>query len=224
MPEEEIKSLEGDFLVPLETYLSNGVHVGLKYKTKFMKEFIYKTREDKLSVFDVRKIDERLRIASKFISRYEPEKVLAVSNRIYGRRPISKFSEYTGCMAISDRFVSGTLTNPAIPYYMEPDLLIVTDPSSDKQAIKEASIMGIPVIAVCDTNARINNIDFIIPANNKGKNSIALIFWILTKEVLRLRGIEDFNVPLEEFISKEEPQPYLIKMHEIQKKRRRRRK
>jgi len=224
MPEEEIKSLEGDFLVPLETYLSNGVHVGLKYKTKFMKEFIYKTREDKLSVFDVRKIDERLRIASKFISRYEPEKVLAVSNRIYGRRPIKKFSEYTGCMAISDRFVSGTLTNPAIPYYMEPDLLIVTDPSSDKQAIKEASIMGIPVIAVCDTNARINNIDFIIPANNKGKNSIALIFWILTKEVLRLRGIEDFNVPLEEFISKEEPQPYLIKMHEIQKKRRRRRK
>lgn len=224
MPEEEIKSLEGDFLVPLETYLSNGVHVGLKYKTKFMKEFIYKTREDKLSVFDVRKIDERLRIASKFISRYEPEKVLAVSNRIYGRRPIKKFSEYTGCMAISDRFVSGTLTNPAIPYYMEPDLLIVTDPSSDKQAIKEASIMGIPVIAVCDTNARINDIDFIIPANNKGKNSIALIFWILTKEVLRLRGIEDFNVPLEEFISKEEPQPYLIKMHEIQKKRRRRRK
>ncbi|HDN82777.1 MAG TPA: 30S ribosomal protein S2 [Candidatus Altiarchaeales archaeon] len=224
MPEEEIKSLEGDFLVPLETYLSNGVHVGLKYKTKFMKEFIYKTREDKLSVFDVRKIDERLRIASKFISRYEPEKVLAVSNRIYGRRPIRKFSEYTGCMAISDRFVSGTLTNPAIPYYMEPDLLIVTDPSSDKQAIKEASIMGIPVIAVCDTNARINDIDFIIPANNKGKNSIALIFWILTKEVLRLRGIEDFNVPLEEFISKEEPQPYLIKMHEIQKKRRRRRK
>lgn len=220
---KEIQEISGELLVPLDDYLLNGVHIGLKYKTSDMREFIYKIREDKLCVFDVKKIDDRLRIAAKFISHYKPEDVLVVSNRVYGKEPIKNFSKYTGCKAIIDRFVSGTLTNPKIKQFVEPKLLFVTDPAVDQQAIKEASISGIPVIAICDSNTRIKKIDFVIPSNNKGKNSLALIFWILTREILKIKGI-NFNAPLEDFISKAEPQPYLIEMQERQKLQRRKQK
>ena len=223
MNNKEIDVSTEDFLIPLDDYLSNGVHVGLKYKTADMREFIYKIRPDKLCVFDVRKIDERIRIAADFIARYEPEDVLVVSNRVYGRQPVKKFCEYTGCKTIKDRFVSGTLTNPEIDTYVEAKLLLVTDPSSDQQAIKEAALTGIPVVAICDTNTRSRNIDLIIPSNNKGKNSLALVYWVLTKEILKRRGIEKFEAPLEEFISTAEPQPYLLKMQEQQRKHRRKR-
>jgi len=207
-------------LVPLDEYLSNGVHVGLKYKTKDMMPFIYKVRPDKLCVFDVQKIDERIRIAVNFISQYAPEDVLVVSNRMYGRTPIQRFSDYTGIKAFAKHWVCGTLTNPLIDTYTEAKLLIVTDPSADQQAMAEASKMGMTILALCDTNTRARNIDFILPCNNKGKNSLALIYWILTKELLKKRGIENFNEPLESFISKAEPQPYLLEMQEQQRARR----
>lgn len=216
MTEEEIIVEEEELLVPLDDYLSNGIHVGLKYKTGDMREFIYKIRPDKLCVFDVRKINDRIKIAAEFISRYNPEEILLVSNRVYGRKCIKKFAQYTGAKAITKRFVSGTLTNPNIETYSEPRLIIITDPSADKQAIREASIVGIPVVAICDTNTRIKNIDLVIPSNNKGKNSLALIYWILTREVLKNKG-KEFSAPLEEFISQAEAQPYLLEMQERQR-------
>jgi len=227
MVDEDIGIIESEgdgLLVPLDDYLLNGVHIGLKYKVADMNEFIYKVRPDKLSVFDVKKIDKRLMIAAQFISRYKPEEVLVVSNRVYGRKPIMEFAKNTGCNAVKKRFVSGTLTNPNIRDYVEPKLLLVTDPSSDQQVIKEAKLMGIPVVAICDTNTRIKNIDFVIPSNNKGKNSLALIYWILAREVLKNRGVEKFDVDPERFISNAEPQPHILKMHEIQRRQNRKKK
>ncbi len=215
---EGILISDEELLVPLDTYLSNGVHVGLKYRTVDMREFIYKVRTDKLCVFDVKKINDRIKTAAEFLSRYDPKDILLVSNRVYGRQPIKKFAEYTGARAVINRFVSGTLTNPNIESYVEPKLIVITDPTSDQQAIKEASLVGIPILAICDTNTRIRNIDLVIPSNNKGKNSLALIYWILTKEILKKRGIE-FNSPLEEFISKMEPQPYLLELQQQQRRR-----
>lgn len=217
-------STDEKLLVPLDDYLSNGIHVGLKYKTSDMKPFIYKVRSDKLCVFDVQKIDERIRIAARFISQYNPEDVAVVSNRVYGRKPVEKFCEYTGCGAIPGRFVSGTFTNPNIETYTEPKLLIVTDPTADQQAIKEASGVGIPVVALCDTNTRIRNIDFVIPSNNKGKNSLALVYFILTKEILKNKGVKKFDGKFEEFISQAEPQPYILSIQEQQRLKRQRRK
>jgi len=201
-------------LVSLDDYLSNGIHVGLKYKTADMKPFIYKIRSDRLCVFDVQVIDERLRTASNFISQYDPEDVVVVSNRVYGRKPVEKFCEYTGCQAYAQRFVSGSLTNPEIDAYVEPELLIVTDPTVDQQAVSEAAKVGVTVLAICDTNTRTHNVDFVLPANNKGKNSLALIYWILTKEVLKKQGVEDFDAEMEDYISQAEPQPYLVSMQE----------
>ncbi|MFC2163333.1 30S ribosomal protein S2, partial [Candidatus Altiarchaeota archaeon] len=201
---EEIKE-EEKLMVSLDEYLSNGIHVGLKYKTRDMRPFIYKIRPDKLCVFDVQKIDERLRTAAQFIARYEPDEVLVVSNRVYGRNPIRNFGQATGYKVMEDRFVSGTLTNPSIENYQEPKLLIATDPTADQQAIEEASAMGITILAICDTNTRIKNIDFVVPSNNKGKNALALIYWILAKEIRNLKGMGELEVPFEDFISKAEP-------------------
>ena len=224
MSEEELEVDGGeDLLVSLDDYLSNGIHVGLKYKSADMKPFIYKVRPDRLCVFDVQAIDERLRMAAKMIAGYAPEEVLVVSNRVYGRKPIKRFCEYVGCTAYADRFVSGSLTNPQIESFHEPKLLVVTDPTADKQAVKEAAAMGIPVVGICDTNTRTQNIDFIVPANNKGKNALALIYLVLAKGVLAERGVEGFDGKLEDFISTAEPQPYLLELQEKQRRKKRKR-
>jgi small subunit ribosomal protein S2 len=220
--EETGVSGEEDLLVPLDQYLSNGVHVGLKYKTVDMRPFIYKVRPDKLCVFDVKLIDERLRIAAKFITSFNAQDILIVSNRVYGKTPIRRFSEAVGARPFSDRFVSGSLTNPNIETYSEPKLLIVTDPTADQQAIKEAAEVGVPVFAICDTNTRIRNIDFVVPSNNKGKNALALIYWILAKEVSKIQG-KEFNTPFEDYISKAEPQPYLLELAEKARQKRQKR-
>ncbi|PKP53657.1 MAG: 30S ribosomal protein S2 [Candidatus Altiarchaeales archaeon HGW-Altiarchaeales-3] len=209
-----------DLLVALDDekqgYLTHGVHIGLKYRTSDMRPFIYRIRPDKLCVFEVSKIDKRIKIAAKFISQFNPQDVLLVSNREYGRHPIKKFAEQTGCRAITKRYVSGTLTNPNIANYTEPKLLVITDPGADLQAIKEAAETGIATLAICDTNTRFKNLDFIIPGNNKGKNSIALIYWLLAREVSRIKG-KEFDTPFEHFVSYAEPQPYLLRMQELQR-------
>lgn len=198
-------------------YLTHGVHIGLKYRTSDMRPFIYKIRPDKLCVFEVSKIDRRIKVAAKLISQFNPKDVLVVSNREYGKHPIKKFGESTGCVAITKRFVSGTLTNPNIETYTEPKLLLITDPSADLQAIKEAAETGIPTIAICDTNTRFKNLDFVIPGNNKGKNSLALVYWLMAREIARIKG-KEFTATFESFVSHAEPQPYLLKMQELQRR------
>ena len=178
-----------ELLVPINTYLESGVHIGTHMCTKHMKRFVYKQKPDGPYVLDVRKIDERIRIAGKFIARYKPEAVLAVSARQYGFTPVKKFAELTGGKAITGRFVPGTLTNPWLKHYIEPDILIATDPRVDTQAIIEASKIGIPVVAIASTDAKLSNVDLVIPGNNKGRKSLAVIYWLLTRQVLRERGV-----------------------------------
>lgn len=195
-----------ELLIPLEQYLAAGVHIGTHICNKYMERFVYRVRPDGLYVLDIRKVDERIRIAARFIARYEPEKILAVSVRQYGERPVKKFCSLTRCKPVTGRFIPGTLTNPRLEYYVEPDLLIVTDPRADAQAIDEAAEMGIPVVALADTDNKVEFIDLIIPANNKGRKSLALIYWLLTRQVLRERGElapdTDLPVPVEEFEAK----------------------
>lgn len=186
--ELEIKRGQVELLVPIDKYLAAGVHIGTHICTKPMRQFVYRIRPDGIFVLDVRKIDERLRIAASMLARYEPEKVLVVSVRQYGFTPVEKFSSYTRAKAITGRVIPGVLTNPQLEWYIEPDIILVTDPRADQQIIDEASKMGIPVIAFTDTDNRTENIDVIVPANNKGRKSLALLYWLLTRELLRERG------------------------------------
>jgi len=192
-----------EYLVPLDQYLAAGIHIGTQQKTKDMKKFIYRVRQDGLYVLDVRKTDERLRVAGKFLAKFDPEKVLAVSVRLYGQKPVKKFGEITGAKAIPGRFLPGTMTNPSVKNFFEPDVLIVTDPRADHQAIKEAIEVGIPIVALVDTENLLSYVDLAIPTNNKGRKALALIYWILAREILLNRGViqsrEDFKVPVEDF-------------------------
>ena len=204
--EAETKPKTIELLIPLEQYLAAGVHIGTHICNKYMEKFVYRVRPDGLYVLDIRKVDERIRIAARFIARYEPEKVLAVSVRQYGGKPVAKFCGLTRCKPVTGRFIPGTLTNPRLEYYVEPDLLVITDPRADAQAIDEAAEMGIPVVALADTDNKIEFIDLIIPANNKGRKSLALLYWLLARQVLRERGElapdAELPVPVEEFEAK----------------------
>ncbi|MEB3786928.1 MAG: 30S ribosomal protein S2, partial [Desulfurococcales archaeon] len=124
--------------------------------------------------------------------------------RQYGQKPVKMMCERVGCKAITGRVIPGIFTNPKLEWYMEPDVVLVTDPRAEAQAIKEAFKVGIPIVALTDTDNRIENIDLIIPANNKGRKSLALIYWILTREILRNRGVispdQDLDVSWEDYI------------------------
>ncbi len=178
-----------ELLVPLNIYLEAGVHIGTYMCTKHMEKFVYRQRPDGPYIIDVKKIDERIRIAGKFIASFRPDTVLAVSARPYGFQPVQKFAELTGGKSIVGRFIPGTLTNPNLSIYTEPEVLIVTDPRVDQQALIEASRIGIPVVAIVSTDSKTSNVDLVIPGNNKGRKSLAVIYWLLTRQVLRERGI-----------------------------------
>lgn len=189
MEKKEEMAAEGvELLLPIDTLLSAGIHIGTRIKTAEMEPFIFRVRPDGLLVLDVKKTDERIRAAAKFITQFEPSKVAAGSSRLYGRTPVEKFCEVTKTTPIIGRFPPGLFSNPAHPNHIEPQVLIVADPTADGQAIKEAEVMGIPVIGLCDTDNAFSDIDFAIPTNNKGRRALATIFWLLARQILRERG------------------------------------
>lgn len=189
---------EADLLLPVEEYLSAGVHIGTQQKTKDMERFIHRVRTDGLYVLDISKTDERIRTAANFLANYPPEGILVASSRQYGRYPAEKFAEAIGARARTGRFIPGTLTNPQYAGYIEPDVVVVTDPIGDSQAVTEAITVGIPVIAMCDSNNATSNVDLVIPTNNKGRKALAVVYWLLANETLDRRGAEP-TLALEDF-------------------------
>lgn len=191
------------FLVPQDVYLKAGIHIGTKFRTRYMEQFIYKTRPDGLSVLNLQKIDERIRTAAKFLSMYEPEEILVVSRRENGWKAIRAFEKATGAKVFAGRYPPGILTNPELDTYMEVKVILVTDSWPDRNAIKDAISSGIPVIALCDTNNQSNNIDLVVPANNKGKKSLGLFFFVLAREYLKNKGIiksdDEFKLAQDDF-------------------------
>jgi small subunit ribosomal protein S2 len=186
--EEEQQASDEGLLVPLNIYLSTGIHIGMSHRVKGMMPYIYKIRQDKLSVFDIQKIDQRLALGANFLAQYDPKDVLVVSRKKNGIAPARKFAEVMGARAIAGRFMPGTLTNPNYVNYIEPKVIVLTDPFADKQAIDEAYNANIPIVAMCDTYNDTKNIDVVLPLNNKGKKSVALAYWILAREIMKKRG------------------------------------
>jgi small subunit ribosomal protein S2 len=177
-----------ELLVPQDQYLKAGIHIGTKFKTKYMAPFIYKTRPDGLSVLNLQKIDERLRLATNLLAQYDPEDILVVSRRENGWKAVKALGRHTGIRVFAGRYPPGILTNPKLDTYTEVKLILVTDSWPDRNAIKDAMQVGIPVIGLCDTNNQSNEIDLVVPCNNKGKKSLGLVFYILAKEFMKARG------------------------------------
>jgi small subunit ribosomal protein S2 len=196
----------GELLVPEETYLTSGVHIGTQQKSASMRRFVYKVRFDGLHVLDVRETDRRIRFAAQFLNRFPADRILVVSQRQYGQKPVRVFAKTTGAISFAERFVPGCLTNPNLAEYFEPKVLLVTDPATDQQALSEAVSIGIPVVGLCDVNNETRDVDLVIPANNKGRVALATVYWLLAREILKGRSggtevpytltIEDFQAAL----------------------------
>jgi small subunit ribosomal protein S2 len=188
-------------LIPRQQYLASGIHMGMKLRTEDMKEFIYKIRPDGLAVLNLRKIDERIRIASKFLAR--AKNIVVASKKSPVQKGVKKFAELIKAQAFVGRFLPGTLTNPSFKNYMEADVVFILDPMIDKQALEEAVKARVPVVAVCNSFNETRNVDLIIPANNKGKRALATLLWLLAREILKERGEiksdRDFKVRIEDF-------------------------
>lgn len=192
-----------ELLIPEDDYRTSGVHIGTQQKTADMKKFIFKVRADGLYVIDIKKTDERIRNAARFLTRFDQNKILVAAARQYAKKPAKLFADTIGAKSIVGRFVPGTMTNPALPNYFEPDVLMLNDPAIDVQALREAVSIGIPVIGICDVNNETRNIDFVIPSNNKGRSALAVIYWLLTRETLKEKGViknnDEFKLKKEDF-------------------------
>jgi len=194
---------EETLLLPQESLLSAGIHIGTRIKSKDMEQFIYRVRPDGLFVLDVKRTDERIRVAAKFLARFDPPRIAVVAARLYARDPVAKFCEVTGATPIIERFIPGMLSNPIYSGRIEPDVVMVSDPRADSQAVREASSTGIPVVALCSTDNSFSDVDLVIPTNNKGRRALATIYWLLARQTLRERGEipsdGDLQIPTEEF-------------------------
>ncbi|NYZ74517.1 30S ribosomal protein S2 [Candidatus Micrarchaeota archaeon] len=174
--------------VKQDVFLEAGVHIGTKIRTSDMREYIFKRRDDGLYILDLRKSSERLMAAAKMIARFKPEEVAVVASRVYSGNPAGRFAELTGVNIVKGRFVPGTMTNMNVAGFMEPKLVLVCDPKGEHEALVESAKNGVPVIGLCDTDNETRFVDLIIPINNKGKRSLALIFYILSREVMMAQG------------------------------------
>lgn len=175
-------------LVKQDMYLESGIHIGTKIKTHDMNGFIFKRRDDGLYILDLKKINERITVAAKLLAKYDPKDVLVVASRIYSGNAAKKFAKLTGIHVQTSRFVPGTMTNTKSEYFTEPKLLFISDPRGEHSAVMGAAKVNVPVIALCDTENNTSFIDLIIPANNKGHKSLALIFYLLAREVMISQG------------------------------------
>lgn len=189
-------------LVPVEDYLTAGVHIGTKFKNGFTDKFIHRSRADGLKIIDTAKVDERLDVLIKFLSKYEPSDFAIMGRRENAKKPLSMFAKLVGCDVFTGRYLPGKLTNVELKDFKEYKLIIVCDPLTDKNILNEAFERGITTVGFCDTNNRTGKLDLVVPINNKGKKSLGLAFLLLAKHYLVNRGIikeKDFKYTLDDF-------------------------
>ena len=163
--------------------IASGIRVGTVVKTKSMIPFITQSTPEGFYLLDLDLTLNRIQTAGRFIKKFDMSKVIVCSGSNLSKTSLEKFCKITGAKMMFGRFMPGTLTNPSLPFYSEPQLVIISDPQIDTQAITEATNAGIPIIGISNTDNITSKLDLIIPANNRGRQSIATIYWLLADEI-----------------------------------------
>lgn len=193
---------ENSTLASVEDYLTAGVHIGTRFKNGYTKKFIHRSRADGLKILDSEQIDERIKILINLLSRYEPSEFVIMGRRENAKKPLTVFSKIIGCDVFTGRYLPGKLTNAALDDFKEYKLVIVCDPLTDKNILKEAFEQGVFTVGFCDTNNVTNKLDLVVPINNKGKRSLALAFQLIAKHYLVNKGLikeKDFKYTIDDF-------------------------
>ncbi len=190
---------EQTVLTGIEDYIKTAAYLGTKVVTPSMKKYIYRRRLDGLAILDTNMVDKKLKQAIDFVKQYKPEDWVVVCKRNAGWRAVKMFSELTGVKIFTKKYPTGVITNTELPNFFETKMMMVCDPWLDKNTIKDAKKIKIPVVGICDTNNHSSNIDVVIIGNNKSNKSFGLLFWLLTKEYMKAHGIKKKLPSLEDF-------------------------
>jgi small subunit ribosomal protein S2 len=200
--------------------LATGIRIGTPVRTKTMEQFTARPRPDGLHMIDYAKTLHRIDVAGKFIAATGAKNTVVYTSREHGAMAVEKFCELTGAMSRIGRFMPGTFTNPLYPGHLDAELVVVADPMSDTQAIIEAGRLGVPVISICDTDNVTDDIDLVIPGNNRGRKAIAAIFWLLARATLThanlLAADQPMKYSIEDFETKidEEQKAEMLEEHD----------
>jgi small subunit ribosomal protein S2 len=194
-------SEDEELLVDREEYLKNGVHIGTQSQNVDMEDFIFHVKKNKLAILNLNKTDAHIKSIGELLADYKDEEVLVVGRKEEAYQPIKAFSEALGTKSVNGRFMPGTLTNPRSDSFMEPEIVVVTDPEEDRQAITEANDSNIPVVAIADSENSLEGVDYVIPANNKGEKALGMVFYLLAEQIKENRS-EKLDLKREDFISK----------------------
>ncbi len=204
--EEKKKTKEKEeLLVPLEDYIKTAVHLGTRAVTPGMRQYVYRRKADGIAVLNTKKIDEKIALAANFLANYEPEHIILCCKRDAGQKALEAFGEATN-IKIFRKYPPGMITNPDLENFFEPEVVFVTDPWLDKNVLKDAVKIHIPIIGLCDTNNMVDYLDLVVPCNNKSSKSIGLVFYIIAKLYLKKRKIKK-KLKASDFYEIEEEKP-----------------
>jgi len=193
-----------ELLIPLEDYVKTGIHLGTKVITPDMKKFVYRRRADSIGVLNTSLIDEHIKKAISFISKYNPEEIIIVCKKEAGWNAAKLFSEATGIKVFTKKYPAGMMTNIILSEFFEPEVVVVCDSWVDRNALNDAKRTNRKIVMLADTNNFIKNVDVIIPCNNKGSKSIGLVFWLLARGYIEKRKIKTKLASMNDFVGEDE--------------------
>ncbi len=194
------KEEKKEMLVPIEDYLKSSIHLGTRVITPDMRKYVYRRRADGLAVFNTSLLDDKMREAIEFLSKFDPKKMILVCKREAGWKAVKTFAETLGIRAFTKKYPAGVLTNIQLETFFETELVFICDPWLDKNALTDANRIKLKVMSICDTNNFTSGIDFVLPGNNKSWKSLGMMFYLLTKGYIEKRGLDIPMPPVQTFV------------------------